>query len=64
MVVAAGMLAQTMGQHDHRLRRGVRRPDVVDDAHIADAREIPFSPGGSHYRERNGCSGESVGDSA
>lgn len=43
MVVAAGMLAQTMGQHDHRLRRGVRRPDVVDDAHIADAREIPFS---------------------
>ncbi len=34
----------------HRLRRGVRRPDV-DDAHTP-IRGIPFSPGG--HSERNG----------
>jgi hypothetical protein len=56
MVVAASMLAETVGQHHDRLRRGIRGPDVVDDPHAADAVEIPFSPGGSHYGQRNGCS--------
>ena len=48
VVVAAGILAEAVRQHDHRPRRGVRRPDVVHDAHAADAVEIPFSAGGSH----------------
>ena len=54
VVVTAGMLAETVRQHHHRTRRDVRRPDVVDDAHAADAVEIPFSAGGSHYGQRTG----------
>ena len=48
VVVAAGILAEAVRQHDRRSRRGVRRPDVVDDAHAADAVEIPFSAGRTH----------------
>jgi len=54
MVVAAGMFAETVRQHHDRSRRGVRRPDVVDDAHATDAVEIPFSAGRNHYGQRNG----------
>ena len=45
VVVPAGVLAETVGQHDHRARRSVRSPDVVDDAHAANAVEITFGAG-------------------
>ena len=54
VVVAAGVLAETVREHHDRQCRSVRSPDVVDDPHAADAVEIPFSPGDSHYGQRNG----------
>ncbi len=66
MVVAAGMLSPW---HLHKasttyrlLRRGAS-VQTSDDAHIADAREI-VQLRVVVITERNGCSGESVGDSA
>ena len=53
VVKAAGVFAETVRQHDHRPRHGVRCPDVVDDAHAPDALEITFSAR-SHYGQRNG----------
>src|SRR6201999_4311704 len=43
VVVAAGILAETVGEHDHRPRRGVRCPHVVNDAHAAETVEIAFA---------------------
>ena len=64
VVIAAGVLAETVRQHHHRPRRGVRCPDVVNDADATDAVKIPFSAGGSHYGQRNGSSSGVVRDSA
>src|ERR1700677_5165223 len=56
VVTAGGRAAPAVGEPD-RSWRDVRRPDVVDDAHAADAVEMPFSPGRNHYGQRNGSWG-------
>ena len=48
VVVAAGVLAEPVGEHDHASWAGVRGPGVVDDADAADTVEGALGPGGGH----------------
>ena len=52
VVVAAGVFAEPVREDDHPTRRDVRGPDVVDDAHAADAVEGSFVTGGCHQGQR------------
>lgn len=54
VVVAAGVLTESVRQDQHRARLGVGCPDVVDEVHAAKTVEASFIAGGSHYGQRNG----------
>ena len=52
VVVATGVFAEPVGQDNHRTRRDIGRPDVVDDTHATDTVEGSFGTGGCHQGQR------------